>query len=43
MPQAAHNNQAPPATERAWALRSEEVLSTILKGGELKANGLPPQ
>jgi cephalosporin-C deacetylase-like acetyl esterase len=43
MPQAAHNNQAPPATERAWAIRSEEVLSTILKGGELKATGLPPQ
>jgi cephalosporin-C deacetylase-like acetyl esterase len=41
MPQAAHNNQAPPATERAWTTRSEEILSAILKGGEFKANGIP--
>ncbi len=40
MPQAAHNNQAPRAAERAWATRSEEVLSTILKGDEVKANGI---
>jgi hypothetical protein len=36
MPQAAHINQAPPATERAWVLRSEEKLSTHLKGGQIK-------
>jgi cephalosporin-C deacetylase len=41
MPQAAHNNQAPPSTERDWTLRSEELLSTILKGGAPKAAGLP--
>jgi cephalosporin-C deacetylase-like acetyl esterase len=43
MPEAAHNNQAPPATERAWATRSEEVLSAILKGGAVIATGLPPR
>jgi cephalosporin-C deacetylase len=43
MPQAAHNNQAPPVTERAWATRSEEILSTLLKGGQIKAIGLPSQ
>ena len=42
MPQAAHNNQAPPATERAWATRSEAILSAILKGEAFKANGIPP-
>jgi cephalosporin-C deacetylase-like acetyl esterase len=42
MPQAAHNNQAPPATERAWATRSEELLNTIVKGSEFKVNGMPP-
>jgi len=40
MPEAAHNNVIP-NTERAWNTRSEEVLSTILKGGVLKANGIP--
>lgn len=43
MPQAAHNNQAPPATERAWATRSQEILDTILKGGDFKANGITPK